>query len=227
MKTHVLQSNKTGIMCGLLMIWSCIICLTPVQADIYYWTDSDGVIHFSNHNPPAKAQFFMVEQPPDETASNETKSEAALPKRDPLAAKLAEANNKLDEALSKVDELAEKVEQSRQDARNAAEAARQAQAEAKLAAEKESERTVVYGVPYRLRPHKPYPKPGYWKHDTSKYPYYHNAENRPHHRPGAPGGKPEQFRSPGSGLSVQFNRNGSRIQGRLEKSSGANNGPYR
>ena len=227
MKTHVLPSNKTGIMFGLLMIWGCMVNLTPVQADIYYWTDSGGVIHFSNHNPPAKAQFFMVEQPPSETASNETKSEAALPKRDHLAVKLAEANRKLEEAISKVDNLTKKVDQSSRDARKAAEAAKQAQAEAKLDAEKETERAVVYGVPYRNRLHKPHPKPSYWKHDTSKYPYYHNGGNRPPHRPGRPGGKPEQFRSPGSGLSIQLNRNGSRIQGRIEKPIGVKNGRNR
>lgn len=224
MKSHVLPSNRAGIMFGLLMIWGCIVCLTPVRADIYYWTDGDGVIHFSNHNPPAEAHFFMVEQPPSETASNETESEVALPKRDPLAAKLAEANRKLEEALSKVDDLAKKVDQSSQEARKAADAAQRAQAEAKIAAEKGTERTVVYGVPYRRRPHRPHPKPSYWKHDTSKYPYYNNGENRPPHRPG---GKPEQFRTPGSGLSVQFNRNGSQIQGRIEKPIGVKNERYR
>ena len=217
MNTHYMHGNKAGIMFALLTILGCIVCSTPVRADIYFWTDSGGVIHFSNHNPPPEAQFFMVEQPADENPVHETTAAPVLSKRDPLQDQLTEANRKLEKALDKVDDLTEKVEQTRRDARNAADAAQRAQAEAKIANESRTERTVVYAVPYRHRPQRPRPEPYYWKHDTSKYPYYQGNRHRTHRRPE---NKPEQYQPRNSGISIKSSRNGTHIQGSVGLSSG-------
>ena len=140
MNTHYMHGNKAGIMFALLTILGCIVWSTPVRADIYCWTDSGGVIHFSNHNPPPEAEFFMVEQPTGENPVHEAKPTAALPKRDPLQDQLTEAHRKLEKALDKVDDLTEKVEQTRREARNAADAAQRAQAKAEIASENRTER---------------------------------------------------------------------------------------
>ena len=217
MNTHYMHVNKAGIMFALLTILGCIVCSTPVRADIYSWTDSGGVIHFSNHNPPPEAEFFMVEQPTGENPVHEAKPTAALPKRDPLQDQLTEAHRKLEKALDKVDDLTEKVEQTRREARNAADAARRAQAKAEIASENRTERTAVYAVPYRHRPHRPRPEPYYWKHDTSKYPYYQGNRYKTPRRPDS---KPEQYQLRNSGISIKSSRNGTHIHGKIGLSSG-------
>ena len=162
MKTYIITNAKMGIMLGLLLL-RCLAWSPDVSADIHSWTDSNGVIHFSNHSPPPEAEFFMVEQVQDEKDQAETAVTAEAKAQDTLRDQLDEANRKLEKALDKVDDLTEKVEETRREARDASDAAKQARAEAKIAAESRSEKTVVYGVPYKRRPHHPRPTPYYWR----------------------------------------------------------------
>lgn len=210
MKACILERHMATLMFGLMMISGYLIGVPHARADIYYWTDVNGVIHFSNHNPPPEAEFFMVEQSRSDHHRTESETADGDVKSDPLKDQLEEANRKLEKALGKMDDLTEEVEKSRREARNAADAARQAQEEARIAGETRSERTVVYGVPYRHRPRSPHPKPAYWKHDTEKYPYYNGDRHRGPHRPN---GKPDHDRPGKSGVSVKFDRNGTHVKG--------------
>jgi uncharacterized coiled-coil protein SlyX len=210
MKIHILPHNKTGIMFSLFIILVFSFWWMPARADIYFWTDSEGVIHFSNYAAPPEAQFYMVEYSPQENDQAESKTAAIEHKRDPLKDQLAEANRKLEKALDKVDDLTEQVEQTRREALEAADAARRAEAEAKADDESRTAGSLVYAVPYGHKRRKPYPEPYYWKHDTSKYPYYQDNRHRSPHRPE---GKPEHVAPRTSGISVGFSRNGTRIQG--------------
>lgn len=187
----------------------------PARADIFFWQDADGVIHFSNTSAPPEADLYMVERnsPASPAPPEESANAAAEKKRDAeVKARLEEANRKLQKALEKVDDLSDQVRQTQRQAKEAAQAAQKAAAEAEQAREENSGNGIVYAVPYR--PHHghkpkpgPYPEPYYFQHDTSKYPYYqddrrpHPERPRPHDRrprgettPASPPREPRQSR---------------------------------
>jgi hypothetical protein len=175
------------------------------RADIFFWQDAGGVIHFSNTSAPPEADLYMVEPsaPPSPEPPEESANAAAEKKRDAKAeAQIEEANRKLQRALEKVDDLSDQVRQTQRQAKEAAQAAQKAAAEAEQAREENSGNGIVYAVPYR--PHHgrktipgPYPEPYYFHHDTSKYPYYQDDRSRPE-RPRPPEGRPQQETTPAS-----------------------------
>lgn len=185
MKTPPVPSAVQAKLFSLLILLTVTVgwvSADSAQADIYFWKDAEGIIHFSNHNPPSTAEFYMVEHAPAKNTASEPENKTALQKQDPLQARLEDANRKLEKALDKVDALTDKVEQARREARDAAETARRAADEAQTAGETRQESTVVYGVPYRHGNHRPYPAPYYWKHDTDQYLYYHGGRSHKHHQ---------------------------------------------
>ena len=147
----------------------------PAAADIYYWTDARGVIHFSNRTAPADAHVYIVERQPAAGEQAETPNMAAnptAPPPSPSADQLVEANRKLEKALEQVKALSAQLDRSRREARAAAEEARQAATEARTADQTPSGSTIIYGVPVGRPPHQRYPAPAYWSHDTDRYPYF-------------------------------------------------------
>lgn len=177
----------------------------PARADIYAWTDADGILHYSNHDPPAEARFHMAEYvPAPDTASPQENRDANETPDDDLKARLDAANRKLDATLDQVDDLTRQVAETRREATAAAEAARLAAAQAATASEARTEKTVVFGLPYR-RPDRPSrPVPYYWNLDTTRYPYYREVRERPqrHDPPSA------------SRVSVDIRRSGGTLTGR-------------
>lgn len=175
------------------------------RADIYSWTDANGVIHFTNYDPPPQADYYMQEHKTEEALESEP-TDSAAERKDVLQKQLEEANSKLENALDKVADLTDKVEQTRIEARIAAQAARRAEAEAKIAGETRREKTVVFGYPYRrYKPDRPHPEPYYWKHDTSQYPYYDagRKKNTTHHEM-KPAGGAVTIKSRRAGTSVRI-----------------------
>ncbi len=151
-----------------LWIAAALLTATSARADIYFWEDTDGVIHFSNQDAPPNASLYMreiVTPDPPETAEVQTEANREALSRE-LARKqartqqrLEEANDKLNEALERVDDLTESVSRSRAQAAAAAEAARQAELDAQAARDHQYDnkrRVIVHSVPYR--PYDPYRK---------------------------------------------------------------------
>ncbi|MEJ2154905.1 MAG: DUF4124 domain-containing protein [Desulfobacteraceae bacterium] len=144
-----------------LWIATGLLAATSARADIYFWQDAAGTIHFSNQDAPADASLYMreiarpakpeasdqkVEKDDDQLAKELARRQAQTQQR------LDEANRRLDRALEKVDNLTESVARSQARAEAAAEAARQAEQEAAAAVNSRDEvreRAIVYAAPYR------------------------------------------------------------------------------
>ncbi len=189
----------------LITVASAWILIGTAQADIYSWTDANGVIHFTNYAPPPQAEYYMQEHKFTEAPESEP-ADSVAERKDALQKQLEDANRKLEKALDKVADLSDMVEKTRIEARIAAEAARRAEAEAKIAGEASQKKSVVFGYPYRpYKPDCPRPEPYYWKHDTSKYPYYNAGHNNypTHHKPKPNGGSVSiKARRPGTDINV-------------------------
>ena len=98
------------------------LVVSTASADIYSWTDENGVKHFTNHAPPKQAALFMKtpEIPYDEDADNQRREmdrleaarlelaerEAFLMKEQQAAERrIAAANAKADAALQEADQV--------------------------------------------------------------------------------------------------------------------------
>lgn len=174
------------IIYGLMWVFLPVLVLAaPVGADIYFWKDDDGVLHFSNRQAPPEAEFYMAAPPPRPhpvVAETQALQEPPAPSK-PDA--LAEANRRLGKALEKVDKLTDTVEQIRREAQAAAISSRQAaeQADREREARERAEAAasaptaVIVGFPgaHPSKRRDLHPKPGYWRHDTRRYPYYHGS----------------------------------------------------
>jgi len=197
---RVIDSRKYLTILMILTTLTAWMLIGTARADIYSWTDANGVIHFTNYDPPSQAEYYMKEHKTGESNENEAKDSVAE-RKDALQKQLEDANSKLENALDKVADLTDKIEQTRIEARIAAEAARRAEAEARIAGETSREKTVVFGYPYRgYNPDCPHPEPYYWKHDTSKYPYYNAGQSRPKPQGGSVSVKLQK--QPGTGARV-------------------------
>ncbi len=141
-----------------LLLMAVAMFTTPtVRADIYFWTDPQGVIHFSNQNAPPKAALYMKE--PQRVAAPtapDPESQPITAAEERIQARLEQTSRQLEQALEKVDELTEKVRDSQQEAAVAAAVAQQAaQFSAISAAQSNAEpvyevrdRVVYYAAPY-------------------------------------------------------------------------------
>jgi Domain of unknown function (DUF4124) len=172
------------------LFWIAAVLLTARvgRADIYFWQDTQGVIHFSNQAAPPEAGLYLHEpaqpQAADQLPQPARQETQAAPDQRAAGteARLEQANRKLDEALQHVDQLTEEIRQNRAAAQAAAEAARQAAVEARIQADEaeqtanpDSAQVVVYAVPhfrYKNRHHGRHLKPDGFNYDTRRYPYY-------------------------------------------------------
>jgi hypothetical protein len=111
----------------LLYLTAAVLMGSSAYADIYEWTDENGVKHFTNYSPPDRARVIMKteEVPFDETADSArsemerlerlelarleiAEREAELERREAEAAqRLAEANRQAEETLQKAAEMVE------------------------------------------------------------------------------------------------------------------------
>ena len=157
------QNGRRRIAVWISTLWiaAALLAAATARADIYFWEDGEGVIHFSNQDAPPKASLYMREfatpDPPEPTEIKpETDRDAMAGEVDRRQAltqqRLEEASGKLKEALERVDVLTESVARSRVQAAEAADAARQAELDAEAASSYRSdikERVIVHTAPYR------------------------------------------------------------------------------
>ena len=127
--------KKRSIMGGIrfwifMTIWGFVV--PSVYADIYEWTDADGVRHFTNYAPPPEAGIMIkTEEVPHDEEADQARREAdqaaqqelsrleiaegqqALEGRELEAEqKLAEAEQKADEALREAEKLLNEARES-------------------------------------------------------------------------------------------------------------------
>jgi hypothetical protein len=121
------------MMMTLAALWFAGFAVSTAGADIYAWTDENGVKHFTNHAPPKQATLFMKtrEIPHDEEADKQRREtdrlavarqelaerEAFLQEQQ-LAAerRIAAANARADEALREADRILQDAQAESEDA---------------------------------------------------------------------------------------------------------------
>jgi hypothetical protein len=117
----------------LTALWFSGFAALTARADIYSWTDENGVNHFTNYAPPKHAKLLIKtpEIPYDEEADNQrqeadrlevARQELAdreaflLQEQQAAERRLAEANAKADAALREADEILREAETAAEDA---------------------------------------------------------------------------------------------------------------
>ena len=117
----------------LAAFWFAGLAVSTAGADIYAWTDENGVKHFTNHAPPKKAALFMRtrEIPHDEEADKQRREmdrlevarqelaerEAFLQEQQMAAERrIAAANARADEALREADRILQDAQAASEDA---------------------------------------------------------------------------------------------------------------
>lgn len=120
--------NKIATLCLLMFIW---LIAPHLYADIYVWTDDNGVKHFTNQIPPKHAEIIMKtkEIPFDEEADRvrreaETQEQAErarlelIQREAELERREWEAERRLADANQRADETLKRAENVMQDAEN-------------------------------------------------------------------------------------------------------------
>jgi hypothetical protein len=154
------------------------LCASAVHADIYIWTDDNGVKHITNTSPPPDATILMREhETPYDEAADRARQEAER------RARLE--NAKIEQAENEARLLKKQLAVQRQileNQRQAEENMRQAEIRLNAAGDDRDAWSrggyPIYGwYPYRL-----YPAP-YYRKDGNIY-YYHRGLHRkqPHHK---------------------------------------------
>jgi hypothetical protein len=117
----------------LMAVWVYGFVALSARADIYSWTDENGVNHFTNYSPPKHAKLLMKtpEIPYDEEADNQRREndrlevarqelaerEAFLLQEQQAAERrIAEANARADAALREADRILQETETAAEDA---------------------------------------------------------------------------------------------------------------
>jgi hypothetical protein len=116
--------RKTGWLILLILLWSG----PPAAANLYHWTDADGIRHFSNTLPPngAEASVLMEEIPydPETDAQRRTQEDAMLEERESAEIQerleaaereAEEARRQAEEAKRKADRLEKEIEAQEDD----------------------------------------------------------------------------------------------------------------
>ena len=167
----------------LAVFWFAGFAVSAAGAEIYAWTDEDGVKHFTNHAPPKQATLFMKtrEIPHDEEADKqrsemdrlevarqELAEREAFLQEQQLAAerRIATANARADETLREADRILQ---------------------DAQAASEDDNYRSSgIYGIGF-VYPYYPYYRSPYRHKDQkrldgnsyrNKYPAKHPLHNR-------------------------------------------------
>jgi hypothetical protein len=116
----------------LMAVWVYGFMALTARADIYSWTDENGVTHFTNYAPPKHAKLLMKtpEIPYDEEADNQRREidrlevarqelaerEAFLLQEQQAAERrIAEANARADAALGEADRILQEAEAAAED----------------------------------------------------------------------------------------------------------------
>lgn len=156
-----------------ILISSFLLCCvySTVNADIYAWTDEDGVRHFTNYAPPPQANIIMKTQelPYDEQADKERMD---TERQDQLTAALQEIAEK-EARLAEMQVTAEKRLETAN--RKAQEALEQAES---LLDQAQYESSDYYGGGYQYYGYYPYKR----RHKRSIYNrwYYRNQHSSYH-----------------------------------------------
>jgi hypothetical protein len=120
------------MMMTLAAFWFAGLAVSTADADIYAWTDENGVKHFTNYTPPKQATLFMKtpEIPYDEEADNrrreadrlavarqELAEREAFLREEQLAAerRIVAANARADAALQEAEQILQKAQAAAED----------------------------------------------------------------------------------------------------------------
>ena len=165
------------------------ITVPIASADIYFWTDENGVKNFTNYSPAEKAEVFMETSEADQdTAFNEAEIDRAGDKVRALESEQLQA------AAEEIEALREQVSELKNDLKDRLEALREAPPNETDEVETETEEasnTIRYGGGYVYWPY-PY---GYFAYGIKG-----NHKFRPRHGFGRPGFKkrfvhPNEFKA--------------------------------
>ena len=166
-------------------LWACAFLVSAADADIYSWTDENGVSHFTNYAPPKQARLIMKtpEIPHDQVADiqrQETdrmevaRQELAereaflLQQQQEAERRIALANARADAALQEAQQVLQEAEAASQDAGY------------------ERNGSYVYGYGYYpYYRHGYYPKYGHpYKKKYYRYGHWHQKHDDKHgHKP--------------------------------------------
>ena len=172
-------------------------------ADIYYWTDENGVKNFTNYSPPGKAEVFMETSEADEdTALNEADTDR-IGDRD-----RALESEQLQAAAEEIEVLREQVSELKNDLKDRLEALREAspiKSDDVITETEGADATIRYGSGYV-----------YWPYSYGYPPYGYKGHRklRSRHGYGRPGYKkqlnhPNRFNSHKYGRQQPQSRHGS------------------
>jgi len=119
MKLIQRSRERSKISWGWLLLWVVMAALMmagPVVADVYYWKDDKGVIHFSNQEqPPPGATLYLVEPPPREPLPVEPELELEPLDQEPESVgepepDASEIQETLDETRRRLDDIEDKLD---------------------------------------------------------------------------------------------------------------------
>jgi hypothetical protein len=154
------------------------LAVSTAGADIYAWTDENGIRHFTNQAPPKQAILFMKtpEIPYDEEADNRrSEADRLAVARQELAEREAflleqqlAAERRLAAANARADEALREAERILQDAQAASENANYSSSSS-------------YGFGYYY-PYYRY-KPHHYKKKHKRHPGHHYRKKHPHKHP--------------------------------------------
>lgn len=152
-------------MVGRIWIYAAVMGLflggTSAWADIYSWTDENGVRSYSNTAPPEKVMTQRRSEIPFNPAADDARRTAERQARTRRKIELeAERNDQLEEQLRQTQQRLERLESKAREALDTAKKAKQAGEKAHK--QRRVYRVFPYPVPYRGFPHHPEfkPKPG-------------------------------------------------------------------
>jgi hypothetical protein len=159
----------------------------PLHADIYEWTDENGVKHFTNYAPPDDATILMkTEELPHDEAADRTRMEDDRQYLDELARlERAEREAELERRVAEAERRAAEAERYAQETLQATE---------KYLNDARNDRWYYrvggyypyYPTPYRHYYKRKYPKISPYRHAPKKYDQrYHRKKHalRPQYKP--------------------------------------------
>ena len=155
-------------MISMICILTAAVWIPQTWADIYIWTDEDGVRHISNLNPPAYAEVLLeTEEPIDDVAPHRAQQEVERQQ-----AQAREREMQLDRQKAELERRIEETEQKTQEALERAEE-RLAAAEARYEPWTADRSDTFSTITYFYRPYG-------FLHYRHKHPGYHRSGNRRH-----------------------------------------------
>lgn len=181
-----------------------VLSVPAVSADIYVWTDANGVKNFTNNAPPEQAVVFM-ETPEIEVKAPVSETIPVMESDDAEALHTEE----LQAAQKEIEALAEQVAGLRRELQDALEPVPE-QPPIETSEVVESTNRVGYGAVYGYGYYRPYDPHG---------SFWYNKIKRHHRRPGYGRGgpkkaKPYKYRSTHLGPQKRPERHGVRSDGR-------------